>query len=82
MPTPIFPGYVSGHGACSGAAQIDMSYLFPDHADLFEARAEEASISRLYAGIHMRSDNVVGLEMGRAIGDLVVERAQQDGVQP
>jgi membrane-associated phospholipid phosphatase len=79
LPMPIFPGYVSGHGAYSGAAEVVMSYLFPDHAELFTQRAEEASMSRLYAGIHMRSDNEVGLDLGRAIGALVVDRARQDG---
>ncbi|HVM14375.1 MAG TPA: phosphatase PAP2 family protein [Egibacteraceae bacterium] len=79
--TPIFPGYVSGHGAYSGAAEMVMSHLFPDHAELYRERAEEASISRMYGGIHMRSDNEVGLDMGRKVGALVVEHAQQEGIE-
>ena len=77
--TPIFPGYVSGHGAYSGAAQMVMSYLFPERADLFRERAEEASVSRLYGGIHYEPDNVAALELGRKVGAEVVEWAEQDG---
>lgn len=77
--TPIFPGYVSGHGAYSGAAEMVMSYLFPARAELFRERAEEASISRLYGGIHHEPDNVEALELGRNVGAEVVEWAEQDG---
>lgn len=79
LDTPLFPGYVSGHGAYSGAAEKVMSYLFPERADLFAERAEEASVSRLYGGIHMRSDNEEALDLGHKVGALVVERARQDG---
>lgn len=79
LATPIFPGYVSGHGAYSGAAQMVLSHLFPDRAQLFEDRAEEASVSRLYGGIHIRSDNEVALDMGRKVGALVVDYAERDG---
>ena len=34
--------------------------------------AEEAAISRLYAGIHYRSDNEAGLELGRRVGAVAV----------
>lgn len=78
--TPIFPGYVSGHGAYSGAAEMVMSHLFPDHAELFRERAEEASVSRLYGGIHMRSDNEAALELGRNVGALVVAHAKREGI--
>jgi membrane-associated phospholipid phosphatase len=70
--TPFFPAYVSGHAAYSGAASVVMSHLFPAAADLFEARAREATDSRLFGGIHFRSDNEVGFEMGTRIGELAV----------
>lgn len=77
--TPIFPGYVSGHGAYSGAAEMVLSHLFPNRAALFTERAEEASVSRLYGGIHMPSDNHAALELGRNVGAEVVEWAKHDG---
>ena len=44
------------------------------------ARAKEASSSRVYGGIHWPIDGVEGLKMGRKIGQLVVQRAERDGV--
>jgi membrane-associated phospholipid phosphatase len=78
LKTPFFPSYVSGHSTFSAAAAEVLAYLFPDRAREFRARAREAAMSRLYGGIHFRSDNDVGLRMGREIGRLVVKRAKQD----
>ena len=36
--------------------------------------AEEAAMSRLYAGIHYRSDNEAGLDLGRRVGARVVSK--------
>lgn len=77
--TPIFPSYVSGHAGYSGAASEVMSYFFPNDAATFEAKAQEAAMSRLYGGIHFRADNEVGLDLGHKVGRLVVDRVKQDG---
>ena len=80
--TPAFPGYPSGHATQSGAAAEVLAYVFPDLARWFQSRAEEAALSRLYAGIHFSSDNVQGLAFGRAIGQRVIAYARQDEVIP
>ena len=49
-----------------------------DAAD-FEAQKEEASISRLYGGIHYRSDLEVGKAHGKRIGGYTVRFARLDG---
>ncbi len=77
--TPNFPSYISGHSTLSGASSVVLAAFFPADADTLTAQAEEAAVSRLYGGIHWRSDNEVGLEVGRAIGALAVARAQRDG---
>ena len=77
--TPFFPSYVSGHATYSGAAAEVLTYLFPKDAAEFNAKADEASNSRLWGGIHWRADNEVGLAVGRKVGALVVERAKTDG---
>ncbi|MGH9183698.1 MAG: vanadium-dependent haloperoxidase [Acidimicrobiales bacterium] len=82
LETPLFPSYVSGHAVYSGAAAEVLAYLFPDDAGLFRDQAEESAVSRLYGGIHFRSDNTVGLEMGDRIGRLVVRWAEGDGSGP
>ena len=58
-----------------------LSYLFPRDAATFNSSANEAGESRLWAGIHFRSDIVTGLELGRTVARQGVERAKQDGAQ-
>jgi membrane-associated phospholipid phosphatase len=77
LPTPPFPGYVSGHAAFSGAAAEVLAHLFPAAAGELRRQAAEAAESRLWGGIHFRSDSTVGLRMGRRIGELAVARARE-----
>jgi hypothetical protein len=77
--TPNFPSYISGHSTLSGASAVVLSAFFPADAATLEAQAVEAAVSRLYGGIHWSSDNEVGLEVGRRIGRLAVERAAAGG---
>jgi membrane-associated phospholipid phosphatase len=76
---PNFPSYTSGHSTFSGAAAEVLSYLFPSGATEFERQKEEASISRLYGGIHYRSDLEVGQAHGKRIGGYTVSFARTDG---
>lgn len=76
---PNFPSYTSGHSTFSAAAAAVLSYLFPSGASAFEAQMEEAAISRLYGGIHYRSDIEVGKDHGKRIGGYTVKFAQLDG---
>lgn len=78
LPTPRFPAYPSGSAGYAGASETILTYLFPDKAGEFRKRADEQTISRLYAGIHWRYD-AVSREAGRQIGQLVIERAKKDG---
>ncbi len=74
LATPLFPAYVSGHSTYSAAVAVVLAHLFPADAERFRAMGEEAGLSRLYGGIHWRSDHVAGSDMGREIGALVVAR--------
>jgi membrane-associated phospholipid phosphatase len=76
---PNFPSYISGHSTYSAAAADVLSYIFPSAAATFDAMKEEAAISRLYAGIHYRSDIDVGKSVGRRVGDYTVRFALHDG---
>jgi hypothetical protein len=76
---PNFPAYTSGHSTFSAAAATVLSYLFPNGAADFDAMKEEAAISRLYGGIHYRSDIEVGKEHGARIGGYSVAFAREDG---
>jgi hypothetical protein len=76
---PNFPSFTSGHSTFSGAAATFLSYLFPEKANQFQSMAQEASMSRMYGGIHYRSDCEVGLKMGEMIGNITIARAKTDG---
>ncbi|MBB5058143.1 membrane-associated phospholipid phosphatase [Granulicella aggregans] len=78
---PNFPSYVSGHSDFSAAAADVLEYLFPDGASYFDSQQQEAAMSRLYAGIHYRSDIEVGMQHGKKIGDFTVNFAKTDGAQ-
>jgi membrane-associated phospholipid phosphatase len=77
--TPPFPSYPSGHSTQSAAAAEIFAYLFPDRADYYRGRADEASRSRVLAGIHYRFDIETGETLGRQIGAAAVDRARRDG---
>jgi membrane-associated phospholipid phosphatase len=76
---PNFPSYTSGHSTFSAAATEVLSYLFPAARASFEADREEASISRLYAAIHYRSDIDAGKSHGARIAAYTLRFARQDG---
>jgi membrane-associated phospholipid phosphatase len=76
---PIFPAYTSAHAAFSGAAAGVLAGLFPAEAATLVASAEEASLSRVYGGIHYRFDGDAGLAQGRAVAALALTRAARDG---
>ena len=76
---PNFPSYTSGHSTFSGAAATALGFILPAKATLFSDMANEASISRLYGGIHFRSDCEQGLKCGQRVGSFAVERAKIDG---
>ena len=76
---PNFPSYTSGHSTFSGAAATVLGHLIPAKAAEFTAMAKEASLSRLYGGIHYRSDCEQGLICGQRVGGFAVDRAKIDG---
>ncbi|HTE30572.1 MAG TPA: vanadium-dependent haloperoxidase, partial [Chryseolinea sp.] len=77
---PNFPAYVSGHSTFSACAAGVLSYLFPEAAADFEEMASEASMSRLYGGIHYRKDCQGGLDLGADVATHLVETfAKTDG---
>ncbi len=79
FPNPPHPSYPSAHSCLSGTVAPVMGYLFPREAATFTTLANEAGESRLWAGIHFRSDITTGLNLGRQVGQVIVERAKLDG---
>jgi membrane-associated phospholipid phosphatase len=77
--TPPHPSYPSAHACNSGAAAYVLAYLFPSDGQAVVARAENAADSRIWAGIHYRSDRDGGLAIANSVAELVIERAKADG---
>jgi hypothetical protein len=87
LTTPNFPSCPSGHSTSSGAASVALdgffgTVAFTDHTHdalglparsftSLQQAADEAAISRLYAGIHYASDNDIGLVEGNCLGNLI-----------
>jgi membrane-associated phospholipid phosphatase len=83
-PDPSYPG---AHSAISFAGAEVLRSFFGDQFDFsvtsevlpgvvrdfhsFSAAAEEAGLSRIYAGQHFRSDHLAGKELGGNVGTLV-----------
>ncbi len=79
FPTPNHPSYPAAHGTLSGAMTAILGYLFPSDAQHFRALGEQAAESRVWAGIHYRSDIVAGLALGRGVAQKAIERGKGDG---
>jgi hypothetical protein len=77
--TPNHPGYPSAHSCASTAAAATLGYLFPQDAATFKTLADQASESRIVAGIHFRTDVVVGAALGINVSQKIIERSKTDG---
>ena len=79
VPTPNHPSYPAAHACSSIAVTRVLGYLFPRDAETFAALGEQAAESRIWAGIHYRSDIDAGRQLALGVADKVIERAKQDG---
>ena len=78
FPPPPHPSYPSGHSCATGGLTGVLAGVFPSERARLDAVAEEASLSRLYAGIHYRFDMEAGLAIGRAAAAIALA-ANLDG---
>lgn len=79
--TPPFPSYPSGHSTQSSAAAEVMAELFPDRAAHYRELGEQASLSRVWAGVHYRFDVVSGEALGMEVAAAVLARMRGDGIR-
>ena len=78
---PNHPSYPAAHACSSISITRVLGYLFPRDAEALAALGERAAESRVWVGIHYRSDIVAGRQLALAIANRVIERAMQDGAQ-
>ena len=88
--TPPFPSYIGGHSTISAAAAEVMTQFYGERSftdtsllefgianrqiKSFRDAALEASMSRIYGGIHYRFDCDEGAKTGKQVGEMVVTR--------
>jgi len=79
--TPNHPSYPAAHACSSIAITRVLGYLFPRDAEWLAMLGERAAESRIWAGIHYRSDIVAGRQLATAVANKVIARAKQDGAE-
>lgn len=67
--------YASGHGTLSYSQGTVLAHLMPSHGQLIMARAEDYAESRMYCGVHSRSDIRASAVLGTTIGTLLLHNA-------
>jgi len=74
FPTPNFPSYPSNAAIFNGTAAAVIGHLFPRDAEMLKGVAEQSGESRIWSGIHFRSDVEGGRTVARNVADLVIAR--------
>jgi PAP2 superfamily len=80
-PESPFPSYPSNAADLGTASTIVLGHLFPREAARYANWARAFGDSRLWAGIHFKSDIEAGHAIGRGVAEKVIERAKTDGAQ-
>jgi hypothetical protein len=94
VPTAADPSYPGAHSAISEAAATVLSAFFEPYTQLtvssdalpgvtrsfggFQAAADEAGLSRIFAGVHTRIDHVAGQELGRDVARFVLAQSETE----
>ena len=72
--------YPDVNSAIAGAAESMLTYLFPDEPpSTFTAMADQATKSRLYAGVNFPSDVKQGRDLGHYVAAMVINYGEHDG---
>ncbi|MEO7521293.1 MAG: vanadium-dependent haloperoxidase, partial [Gemmatimonas sp.] len=74
VPLPNHPSFPAAHSCETGAFHGVLADAFPRERAMLDAVAQEASISRVYGGIHYRFDGEAGLVIGESAARLALQR--------
>ncbi len=78
---PNHPSFPSAHSCLSVAAAATIGQFFPGDAPVVEALARDAAESRIWGGLHYRSDLTAGEVIGRQVAQRAERRAHSDGAE-
>jgi hypothetical protein len=79
LANPPSPSYPAEHAAAAAAASEVLAYIIPDRSGFFRDKAQEAAQSRVLAGVAYPSDVAAGMELGKRVAAMVIERGRSDG---
>ncbi len=71
---PNHPSCPSAHSTICTAAEVVLSYYFPENEAEWKGLGEEAGMSRIWAGVHFPVDHAVGKKQGFDVGRAVIFR--------
>jgi membrane-associated phospholipid phosphatase len=96
VPTAADPSYPGAHSAISEAAATVLSAFFEPNTHLkvssdalpgttrsfdgFQAAANEAGLSRIFAGVHTRIDHAAGQDLGRNVATFELEQLDTESL--
>lgn len=89
--TPPYPDYPAGHPTATAAAMLTMKTLFGSKPESFvvvaggksreytsfDVIAEEVVNARVYGGVHWRTSDVVGAQLGQRVAEYILMQRQQ-----
>ncbi|MET0635610.1 MAG: phosphatase PAP2 family protein [Chitinophagaceae bacterium] len=78
IPKSTLPSYPSEDAVIEGAAVEMMKLLFPGDQEYIMAKAAEHKLSRLIAGVNIRSELEAGEALGKAVASKFLARARGD----
>ncbi|HEY3081733.1 MAG TPA: phosphatase PAP2 family protein [Chloroflexota bacterium] len=73
IPVPNHPSYPSNAAAVNTSPALVLGYLFPRDAAALKKAADEIGDSRLWAGVHFRSDVEVSRRMGEQLAKIALD---------
>lgn len=77
---PNHPSYPSAHSCISAAAATVLSHIFPERQAEVTADMVQAGLSRMYAGIHYRTDINAGQALGTAVAQWAIALDRHPGL--
>ena len=78
VPLPNFPSYPSAHATLFAAGSAVLGQLVPTERVRLDSLAREATMSRLWAGVHYPFDNEAGVRLGRDVARLALAALDAD----
>ena len=80
VPLPDFPSYPSAHATLFAAGAAVLGRLVPDERETLDSLAEEATVSRVWAGVHFPFDNAAGIRLGQEVAGAANAVLDAEGV--